>query len=77
MLNAIMEQNVTDLLGYAFQIYATFVASSSTLKDNYKMLATSILDPSAVNWSKEMKYLIPAEALFLVTVICKFPEFAA
>lgn len=41
------------------------------------MLCNSILDPSAANWSKEMKYLIPAEALFLVTVICKYPEYAS
>jgi hypothetical protein len=77
VLNMIMEQNVTDLLGYAFQIYATFVACAATLKVNYEMLANSILEPSAANWSKEMKYLIPAEALFLLTVICKFPEFAS
>jgi hypothetical protein len=24
-----------------------------------------------------MKYLIPAQSLFLITVICKYPEFAA
>jgi hypothetical protein len=29
VLNQIMAQNVTDLLGYAFQLYATFVAASS------------------------------------------------
>jgi hypothetical protein len=41
------------------------------------MLCNSLLDPSSANWSKEMKYLIPAEALFLVTVICKYPEYAS
>lgn len=40
------------------------------------MLCASILDPSASNWSKEMKYLIPAESIFLITVICKYPQFA-
>lgn len=40
------------------------------------MLCNSILDPNATNWSKEMKYLIPAESLFLITVICKYPEYA-
>jgi len=28
VLNQIFEKNVSDLLGYAFQLYATFVASS-------------------------------------------------
>lgn len=70
-----MEVGVTDLLGYAFQLYATFVASSAQMKQNYEVLANSILNPA--NWSKEMKYLIPAQSLFLLTVICKFPEFAS
>jgi hypothetical protein len=44
VLNTIMQQNATDLLGYAFQLYATFVASSTTLKSNYELLCNSILD---------------------------------
>ena len=34
-LNYVIEQNVTDMIGYAFQIYALFVANSKTLKNNY------------------------------------------
>lgn len=29
VLNSIMQHNVTDLMGYAFQLYASFVAASS------------------------------------------------
>lgn len=35
VLNKIIEQNLTDLSGYAFQLYATFVACSNELKPNY------------------------------------------
>ena len=28
------------------------------------------------NWGKEMKFLIPALGTFLITVICKFPDYA-
>jgi hypothetical protein len=31
---------------------------------------------SQQNWSKEMKYLIPALSVFLMTVISKHPEYA-
>ena len=37
-LNMIIEQNVNDYMGYAFQIYATFVASTDQLKPNYQHL---------------------------------------
>ena len=74
-LNMIIEQNVTDYMGYAFQIYATFVASTTELKPNYQLLCQSILG-NLSNWSKEMKFLIPAEGTFVITVICKFPQYA-
>ena len=38
-LNHIIQSCMMDLSGYAFQLYATFVASSPELKDNYKVLA--------------------------------------
>ena len=62
-------------MGYAFQLYATFVASTSEMKENYGLLCQSLLEKPE-NWSKEMKFLIPAMGTFLVTVICKFPEYA-
>ena len=74
-LSFIIEQNLADLSGYAFQLYATFVANSTELKPNYQMLAQSITENLA-NWSKEMKYLVPALAIFLSTVIAKHPQYA-
>lgn len=73
-LNYVISQNVQDMVGYAFQIYALFVANSSSLQQNYTAIADSLLGNSA-NWDKDMKYLIPALAQFLVAMICKYPEY--
>ena len=51
------------------------MANSTELKPNYQMLAQSITENLA-NWSKEMKYLVPALAIFLSTVIAKHPQYA-
>jgi len=45
------------------------------MKENYGLLCQSLLEKPE-NWSKEMKFLIPAMGTYLVTVICKFPEYA-
>ena len=74
-LDFIIKQKLAGLSGYAFQLYATFVANSTELKPNYQMLAQSITENLA-NWSKEMKYLVPALAIFLSTVIAKHPQYA-
>jgi len=37
-LNQIIQNGLSDLSSYAFQLYATFVASSSELKQNYQLL---------------------------------------
>lgn len=68
-----MEKNITDMIGYAFQIYALFVANSATISPNYKVLTDSILANKA-NWDKDMKYLIPALGNFLIAMIYKYPE---
>ena len=67
---------MSDFVGYAFQLYATFIASSLTMKSDYEMLCASILDGASLetNWGKEMKYLIPALGSFLTTFICKYPD---
>ena len=42
-LNFIIEQNKTHLLGYAFQIYALFVASSDAMNPLYEALLQSVI----------------------------------
>lgn len=51
------------------------MASASELKQNYQILAQSVLQGKQ-NWSKEMKYLVPALTQFVITVISKHPDFA-
>jgi len=71
-LNFIIEHNKTELMGYAFQIYALFVASSSQNNEIFKDLTGSILQ-NKDNWNKEMKFLIPSLGQFLISMICKYP----
>lgn len=77
-LNLILQQqsgNSSEFTSYAFQLYATFVASADQLTDNYALLTSSIM--SEQNWQKDLKYLIPALTTFLVTIIAKHPTYAA
>lgn len=81
-LNKIIQNNLSDLIGYAFQLYATFVANSpyasegGEMKQNYSALAQSLLQQDLANWSKEMKYAIPAFTLYLQTIMAKYQDFA-
>lgn len=70
----IIENNKTELMGYAFQIFALFVASHSELQEVYKALAQSLLGNQA-NWANDMKYLMPAMGQFLIAMICKHPQY--
>lgn len=69
----IIENNKTELMGYAFQIFALFVASHDELQEVYKALTQSLLANQA-NWAKDMKYLMPAMGQFLIAMICKHPQ---
>lgn len=71
-LNYIIQQNKADLMGFAFQIYALFVASSAQNNDLYRGLTASVLQ-NKQNWNKDMKYLIPSLGQFLIAMMCKFP----
>jgi len=74
-ISQIIEQNVSDYLGYAFQIYATFIANSTELKQHYEVLCKSVIE-NLDNWGKELKYLTPALTILVTTVICKYPDYA-
>ncbi len=76
ILNFIIKQKLVDLSGYVFQLYATFVANSTELKESYKWVALTITVNFADWWSKEIEYLVPALAIFLSTFIAKHPQFA-
>lgn len=75
-LNSVIQLGLSDFVGYAFQLYATFIAFSSQMKPDYETLCDSVLDIASLetNWGKGMKYLIPALGIFLNTYLCKYPE---
>jgi hypothetical protein len=72
-LNYIISQNVTDMIGYAFQLYAIFVANSTSMQPVYQTLADSIIQNKS-NWEKGMSYLIPALTNFCIAMIYKYPD---
>lgn len=74
VLNYIIANGVSDLMGFAFQVYATFVAGSTSQKEDYGALTQSVLTNMS-NWDKEMKYLIPALGIFVTTMTCKYTQF--
>lgn len=63
-------------MGYAFQLFALFVASQAELQEVYKALLQSLLANQS-NWEKDMKYLMPAMGQFIIAMICKHPQFMA
>jgi hypothetical protein len=67
--------NNLHLMGYAFQLYAIFVVSSTELKSNYKNHFEGIFK-SMGYLDKTTNYLAPALANFMNAVIAKYPDFA-
>ena len=61
------------MIGYAFQLYAIFVANSTTMQPVYQTLADSIIQNKS-NWEKGMSYLIPALTNFSIAMIYKYPD---
>lgn len=63
-------------MGYAFQIYALFVASSTENNEVFAIITQSIVE-NIDNWNKDMKYLMASEGQFLVAMICKYTDFTS
>jgi exportin-2 (importin alpha re-exporter) len=75
-LNFILENNKTDLMSFAFQIYSLFVSRASANSPLFEAIFQSMIHNQS-NWGKDMKYLIPSMGHFLISMICKFPEYSA
>ena len=71
-LGIIVERNISDMMSYAFQIFALFVANSHQLTQLYRDLMSSILN-NKTNWGKEMRFLVPSIANYVIAVIYKYP----
>ena len=72
-MNFIIENNKSEFIGYAFQIYSLFVAGSSQNSELYKALFNSCIQ-NTDNWQVHLKHLAPSLGQFLISMICKFPE---
>jgi hypothetical protein len=72
-LSFILENNKTELMGYAFQIFSLFVSRSHQLNPLYDAILQSLLQTQS-NWGVDMKYLIPSMTQYLIAMICKYPE---
>ena len=67
-----VERNFSDMMSYAFQFFALFVANSQQLTQLYRDLMSSILNNKS-NWGKEMRFLVPSIANYVIAVIYKYP----
>ena len=76
VLNDIIQNSKFDLMGYAFQMYALFVASSTENNEVFAVLTQSIVQ-NIENWNKDMKYLMQSQSQFLIAMICKYTEWTA
>lgn len=73
-LHLIIQTNVTDMISYAFQIYALFIANSQECKENFKAITVSVLQ-NKNNWQIDMKYMAPALSGMIIAMIYKYPDF--
>lgn len=59
VLIEIINNNKTELMGYAFQLFSLFVASHAEMLEVYQALVQSLVANTG-NWEPDMKYLMPA-----------------
>ena len=59
VLNKIIQNNKLDVIGYAFQIYALFVAHTAENNPVFQTLTQSIVTTPG-NWAHDMRYLMPS-----------------
>ena len=68
--------NVTEMLGYVFQVFAAFVMASDCeeVKHSYSTLFNSMLQ-NEENWKVDMKYLVPSMVRFVCALCYRFPAY--
>lgn len=74
VLNGIIQASKFDLMGYAFQLYSLFVASSTENCSLFEALMQSMV-ANLNNWNPDMKYLMPSQGQFIVAMLCKYPQY--
>ena len=73
-LNLILQKNITDLLGYAFQLFAFYLFISNDNNEFYQNILTNILTNNKM-WDINMKYLYPPSIEFIKVILITNKQF--
>jgi len=67
-LNSILQNNVTDLLGYTFQLFAFYLYKTNDNNEFYQNILTVILTNKNI-WDINMKYLYPPSIEYIKVIL--------
>jgi exportin-2 (importin alpha re-exporter) len=73
-LNSILQNNITDLLGYTFQLFAFYLYISNDNNEFYQKILTTILTNEKM-WDINMKYLFPPSIEFIKVILITNKQF--
>ena len=73
-LNLILQNNVTDLLGYTFQLFAYYLYLTNDNNNFYQNILTNILTNNKM-WDINMKYLYPPSIEFIKVILITNKQF--
>ena len=73
-LNSILNKNITDLLGYTFQLFANYLFITNDNNEFYQTILTTILTNNNM-WDINMKYLHPPSIEFIKVIFITNKQF--
>ena len=73
-LNLILQNNITDLLGYTFQLFAYYLFITNDNNNFYQNILTNILT-NDIMWDINMKYLYPPSIEFIKVILITNKQF--
>ena len=73
-LNSILQNNITDLLGYTFQLFAFYLYITNDNNEFYQNILTTILTNEKM-WDINMKYLFPPSIEFIKVILITNKQF--
>jgi hypothetical protein len=73
-LNTILQNNVTDLLGYTFQLFAFYLYKTNDNNDFYQKILEIILTNNKM-WDINMKYLYPPSIEYIKVILITNKQF--
>ena len=73
-LNLVLQNNVTDLLGYTFQLFAYYLYLTNDNNNFYQNILTNILTNDKM-WDLNMKYLYPPSIEFIKVILITNKQF--